>query len=41
LEIFALMEAADESKRLGGQPVRIEKIMAQARTDAKARLAGK
>jgi hypothetical protein len=27
LEIFAFMEAADESKRLGGQPVRIKTVM--------------
>ena len=29
LEIFAFMEAADESKRLGGQPVRIKDLMAR------------
>ena len=27
LEIFAFMEAADESKRLGGQPVKISEVM--------------
>ena len=30
LEILAFMEAADESKRLGGAPVEIETIMARA-----------
>ncbi len=31
LEIFAFMEAADESKRQGGKPVTIESVMAKAR----------
>jgi hypothetical protein len=31
LEIYAFMEAADESKRLGGQPVRLEDVMTKAR----------
>jgi hypothetical protein len=31
LEIFAFMEAADESKRLGGRPVTLESVMQQAR----------
>ena len=31
IEIFAFMEAAEESKRLGGKPVRIEDIIARAR----------
>ena len=31
LEIFAFMEAADESKKAGGKPVSIEKIMEKAR----------
>jgi predicted dehydrogenase len=31
LEIFAFMEAADESKRQGGKPVDIESVMAKAR----------
>jgi predicted dehydrogenase len=30
LEIFAFMEAADESKRLGGRPVTLESVMQQA-----------
>jgi hypothetical protein len=34
LDIFAFMEAADESKRKGGAPVTIESVMAKAR-DAK------
>ena len=32
LEIFAFMEAADESKRQGGKPVTIDSVMAKART---------
>ncbi len=31
IEIFAFMEAADESKRQGGKPVEIESVMAKAR----------
>jgi hypothetical protein len=31
LEIFAFMEAADESKRLGGVPVTLESVLAKAR----------
>jgi predicted dehydrogenase len=31
IEIFAFMEAADESKRQGGKPVKIASVMAQAR----------
>jgi predicted dehydrogenase len=31
LEIFAFMEAADESKRQGGKPVELESVMAKAR----------
>jgi hypothetical protein len=31
IELFAFMEAADESKRQGGQPVRISDVMAKAR----------
>jgi hypothetical protein len=31
IEIFAFMEAADESKRLGGQPVRIRDVLDRAR----------
>ena len=37
IEIFAFMEAADESKRQGGKPVTIESVMAKA----KAELAGR
>jgi len=29
IELFAFMEAADESKRLGGQPVRLEDVLRQ------------
>lgn len=34
LEIYAFMEAADESKRLGGQPVELEKVFERARKAA-------
>ncbi len=34
LEIYAFMEAADESKRQGGKPVTIESVMAKAREKA-------
>jgi hypothetical protein len=37
IEIFAFMEAADESKRQGGKPVTIESVMAKARSDLAAR----
>jgi len=37
IEIFAFMEAADESKRQGGAPVRIKDIFKQARETAKVR----
>lgn len=36
LEIFAFMEAADESKRLGGQPVSIKSVLSSAKADARA-----
>ena len=31
IEMFAFMEAADESKRQGGRPVKISEVMAKAR----------
>jgi hypothetical protein len=31
IEIFAFMEAADESKRLGGKPVRLQEILRKSR----------
>jgi Oxidoreductase family, NAD-binding Rossmann fold len=34
LEIYALMEAADESKRQGGKPITIESVLAKARTQS-------
>jgi Oxidoreductase family, NAD-binding Rossmann fold len=34
LEIYALMEAADESKRQGGKPITIESVLATARTQS-------
>jgi hypothetical protein len=37
IEIFAFMEAADESKRQGGKPVTLETVMARARADLTAR----
>ena len=37
IEIFAFMEAADESKRQGGKPVTIESVLAKARADLAAR----
>ena len=33
IELFAFMEAADESKRQGGAPVKIETVMAKARAE--------
>lgn len=37
LEIFAFMEAADESKRQDGRPVTIESVLARARAEAASR----
>ena len=34
IEIFAFMEAADESKRQGGKPVTIESVMAKAKSQS-------
>ncbi|MBI1914635.1 MAG: Gfo/Idh/MocA family oxidoreductase [Planctomycetes bacterium] len=34
LELFAFMEAADESKRRGGAPVTLERVMKKARNEA-------
>jgi hypothetical protein len=34
LELFAFMEAADESKRQGGKPVAIADVMARAEQEA-------
>jgi predicted dehydrogenase len=34
LEIYAFMEAADESKREGGKPVKLESVLAKARKEA-------
>lgn len=39
LEIYAFMEAADESKRQGGMPVKLETVLAKAREAAKQKLA--
>ena len=38
LEIYAFMEAADESKRQGGKVIRLEDVMTKARQDAEVRL---
>ncbi len=38
LEVYAFMEAADESKRRGGAPVSIKEVMDKARTEAQAAL---
>jgi predicted dehydrogenase len=40
IEIFAFMEAADESKRLGGAPVTIESVLKKARAEAAKRVIG-
>jgi hypothetical protein len=37
IELFAFMEAADESKRMGGAPVSIESVLAKARQAAAAK----
>jgi predicted dehydrogenase len=38
IEIFAFMEAADESKRQGGAPVALESVLTRARAEAARRL---
>jgi predicted dehydrogenase len=38
LQIYAFMEAADESKRQGGKPVTIESVMKKAEAEATSRL---
>lgn len=39
IEIFAFMEAADESKRRGGEPVFLASVLAKARAEVAAKLA--
>lgn len=39
LEIYAFMEAADESKRQGGKPVTLESVMTKAKAEAAKRIA--
>ena len=39
IEIFAFMEAADESKHQGGAPVSLSKVLANAKANAASRLA--
>ena len=38
IEIFAFMEAADESKRQGGAPVSLAKVLAKAKVEAATKL---
>lgn len=38
IEIFTFMEAADESKRRGGLPIRLDEVLAKARTEAANKL---
>ena len=38
IEIFAFMEAADESKRQGGAPVSVAKVLAKARAEAAGKM---
>lgn len=38
IEMFAFMEAADESKRRGGSPVKLDEVLAKARLEAAAKL---
>jgi hypothetical protein len=38
IEMFAFMEAADESKRQGGAPVALETVLRRARAEADRRL---
>ena len=38
IEIFAFMEAADESKRQGGAPVALKDVLTKARTEAASKL---
>ena len=40
IEIYAFMEAADESKRQGGGPVTLESVMEKARAAAAEKLEG-
>ena len=40
IELFAFMEAADESKRQGGKPVTIESVMARARAQLREKEGG-
>ena len=37
IEVMTFMEAADESKRQNGAPVKIETVLAKAREEAKAK----
>jgi hypothetical protein len=39
IELFAFMEAADESKRQGGKPITIQSVMQKARTEAAGKIA--
>lgn len=39
IELMAFMEAADESKRQGGKPVKVAEVLEKARSEAKAKVA--
>lgn len=39
IELYTFMEAADESKRSGGKPVKLDAVLKQAQSDAQRRLA--
>jgi hypothetical protein len=38
IELFAFMEAADESKRQGGKPVSIAEVMKKAAAEAEGKI---
>jgi predicted dehydrogenase len=40
IELLAFMEAADESKRQGGRPVKLEEVLEKARAEAKGKVGG-
>jgi predicted dehydrogenase len=40
IELMAFMEAADESKRQGGRPVKLEEVLEKARAEAKGKVGG-
>jgi hypothetical protein len=40
VELMAFMEAADESKRQGGKPVKLAEVLEKARAEAKKKVGG-